>query len=806
MAAWQFTRNQEIATEQETTVMFTLTRINFCNEESFWTAGRAEFQLDEYSSLVTYGISGIIPLAEVGKKYRAKGMFSVHPKYGTQFTITKKTSAEEILPVTEEELLAYLSSGIIQGVGKAYAKRIVNRFGVLTPKIIEQTPDRLREVPGIGKKRAKRIADSWNASKEIQALAQLLTPYSVTMNKIILIYRHFGNQATAIVRKNPYRLVEIRGIGFKTADALAQKFGVSPKSPSRVKAGTFYVLEEQEHKGNTCIPKEEFTREMEELLNLPLNIMQPVWKAMTLPKDEWSAPQIYLNQNMVYSRSLYQAEVNVAKRLLEINQTNSYRPNSEVFPQELSRIEQKTLGPGQSFAPEQKAAIRQACNNKILILTGGPGTGKTTVIKGIVKAWERRHEQIRLAAPTGRAAQKMTESIGDSNYQATTIHALLEWRDGTFQRKTDNPLEETALIIDETSMLDIRLMSALLSAVPDNMRLVFVGDVDQLPSVGAGSVLKDLIDSRQFPVVRLKLVQRQGKNSGIHQNAQRIRNGKLPEFQDWQGNRYPDFRFLNTAELDSEATALKTQQTITQIMTQILPVNGWKLSDIQILSPMHKGLSGTDALNLAIKESLKKGEVVPVTYQMTKNGKKTFPRFTIEPGDRVMQTRNVSSLQVYNGDIGIVQKLNPEMEEEEDSEDILIHYPSVAGTDRNIVYDKLHQIDLVPAYAITIHKSQGSEFPVVLVPLLRSMNIMLQRNLIYTAVTRAKKALILVGEWEAVRRAVFRNSQSKRCGLLQERLNQMQSNSLFWFVDVEDTGKSSCSLPGSSKNILPQLP
>lgn len=761
---------------------FTITRVNFYNEDSFWGAGTANF-LEPRESC---SVSGLIPLMEVGKTYQAEGEWSTHPKYGLQFHVGKDQVAQEKLPVTEEGLYAYLSSGIISGIGPSYAQKILDQFGALTPDIIENHPEQLETVPGIGQKRRERIHESWMSSKAIQSLAQLLAPYHVTANKILKIYGQFGDKAVAIIQKNPYRLIEIAGIGFKIADALALKMGVQKDSPYRIEAGTFFCLEQQEQKGNVCANQQGLLWDCHKLLDLPEDKIMPIWTAMEQPTERRGA-KLIAERKEIYLRSLYQAEQGAAEQLARLAQTR--RSPSTVTPEEIERYERmeteshpiKLDGSPQSvfsYAPEQKMAIQKAVNASVMILTGGPGTGKTTVIKGILQAMESRRRLVKLAAPTGRAAKRMEESTG---HQAQTIHRLLKWKDGQFTQNASNPLSGDVLIVDESSMIDIRLLNALVQAVPDSMQLLFVGDVDQLPSVGAGSVLKDLIDCGVFPVVRLKIVQRQGKRSSIPQNARYIQKGMMPEY-------HSDFHFAKLPILGASgipedqklaamvhATCLATFDDLTR--------HGVNPDNIQILAPMHKGLAGTTLLNVGIKHYFQQTRdhsyldffYVPKTCQLTEKVKKKPARWpvTFDVGDRVMQNRNNYRLDVYNGDIGTVVEPQPEDEEDVAPDDVWVAFPSGKAQQPKVVrYNKVDQTDLLPAYAITIHKSQGSEFPIVILPILRAQTIMLQRNLIYTAVTRAKKEVILVGEEEALLRAVQNDEVQYRRGHLQDRILQ----------------------------------
>lgn len=794
-------------------VEFTVTRVNFYNEDTFWGAGLAEFSESDQTDCRTYSVSGSIPLMEVGRTYRAEGEWTTHPKYGPQFHVGTEQVAQEVLPVTRDGLYAYLSSGIISGIGPKYADRILDKFGSLTPDIIENHPELLEQVPGIGQKRRERIHDSWMSGKAIQSLAQLLAPYHVSVKKILKIYGQFGDKSVAIVKKNPYRLIEIAGIGFKIADALALKMGVQKDSPFRIEAGTFFCLEQQEQRGNVCANHQSLLWDCQQLLALPEETILPVWKQMEVPTDSRGAKLIAENQD-IYLRSLYRAEQGAAEKLARLAQTRHYP--SPVSPEEIReyewqenrehsltvlrdkrrRAEMASLSSTVfSYATEQKQAIQTAMDASVMVLTGGPGTGKTTVIKGILKAMETRHREVLLAAPTGRAAKRMEESTGHS---AQTIHRLLKWKDGAFTQNQSHPLTGDVLIVDESSMMDIRLLDSLLQAVPCSMQVIFVGDIDQLPSVGAGSVLKDLIECGVFPVVRLQVVQRQGKGSSIPLNAQRIRTGTMPTFQD-------DFSFLSLPNWDKETSAL-THELVIGSLDKLIR-NGVDPKDIQILAPMHKGMAGTNMLNLGIKHYFHEGrqshdlpdfDYIPrVSAQKEQEtGKPAKWSVKLEVGDRVMQNRNNYKLDVYNGDIGVIVDHDPDEEDEADPQEILVAYPGKRGHTKIVHYDKVDQTDLLLAYAITIHKSQGSEFPYIIIPMLRSQTIMLQRNLIYTGVTRAKKQVILVGEKQALYRAIQNNEVQNRRGHLQDRILrelEQQRN-----LDGEEIGQIHLSAMASS--------
>lgn len=785
------------------TIIFTLTQIHKYDEESFWTAGKMvwwtpemEEEEDSLPSRGTASVSGLIPLAAVGKKFQAQGEWNTHPKFGRQFTIPKTGAAEEILPVTEDELTAYLSSGFISGVGPKYAKRIVARFGLQTPEIIAKHPERLREVSGIGAKRSASIHESWCSTQEIRRLASFLLPYGVTTNQILKIYSRFGMNSRNIIQKNPYRLTEIRGIGFLLADSIALRLGLARDNPQRIESGIFYILHEEEQEGNVCMNQNRLLWKAKDLLGLDAGPIKEEISVMKLPsvsrkngKEISRPPKLMTREQDIYFHRLYMAEKSIADRLLAIQDSGGFFPYPEVYPEEIGWREYENLrnpktGEAGTYSKKQIEAISLSAHAKVMILTGGPGTGKTTVMKAILQSLEARNKKVLLAAPTGRAAKRMNESAGkDGN--AKTIHRLLKYKpDLGFERNRFSPLVGDTLILDECSMIDVSLMSSLLEAVPDEMQLIFIGDVDQLPSVGPGTVFRDLIESGQFPVVRLDVVHRQGLNSTIPDNSEKINQGIPPKHAtDFalcfsQYSRDPQ----QTPEEHQKQTQL---QALNALHYALVHYPEYTFSEIQILAPMHKGLCGTDALNLAVEQerrrigtnrTLWRQPAQGVDYLVSRNGKKYLPKIPFAKGEKVMQTRNNYSLHVFNGDIGIVEFYGKEYPE--DQENIVrVSYPD--GKDekgqpkfRLVTYPKKDQIDLIPAYAITIHKSQGSEFPVVIVPLLEEQSIMLQRSLLYTAVTRAKRQVILVGDTRAMETAIQNNQTRFRHGHLRELLQR----------------------------------
>lgn len=770
-------------TEQaEQELCFQIRHVIFYNEENCYTVAAAstEQEIPDGVKSKSVTVLGIIPFPETGKLYSAFGQWKCHPKYGMQFVISKECLAKKILPKTKEDLLAFLSSGVIKGIGKSTAGLIVDQFGLQVEEILDHHPERLMEIRGIGEKKVKTISDSWNSTRQIHNLAEFLIPYGVSAGKVVEIFKKWREQALDQIRANPYQLTEIPGFGFRTADEIAQKIGVPEDSPERIDAGIQYAMAQWQQKGNTCAPPWRLMRESEKLLGLPGKPIEAEIQKMCEDGEQYGENGIYVNFGDLYSELMWEAESKAALYLSNVAQTQGFRPQV-VTDREIAELEQEA---GIRYNPGQRRAIKMAANCQIMILTGGPGTGKTTVLRAVLQVLRKSNTRILLAAPTGRAAKRMKESVGSVCGEGTkvedpvTIHRLLEYNpERGFQRNGGNKLNGSMLVVDESSMLDIELFEHLVEACPQNMKLLFIGDVDQLPSVGPGSVLSDLIACGRFPVARLTEVTRQAGDSGIVINANRINRGKMPD-PDVGNKRFHVFLLKDTEEVDAIA-----QDAVTRLMTRVLPERGYPVDQIQVLAPMHKGMAGVDLLNRAIKGALH-GSAEPVHY-LERGGRKILLKFEFEVGDRVMQKRNDYDKEVYNGDIGVICGIKPkpepgeEPEEEEDGEDVFdediyfVRYQDGNDSFRTVKYLKSDLPEqLVPAYACTIHKSQGSEFPVVIIPLLKSASIMLQRNLLYTAVTRAKDRVILIGQEEAIRRAVDTDYTNSRLGHLQQRLEK----------------------------------
>jgi exodeoxyribonuclease V alpha subunit len=664
----------------------------------------------------------------IGEDYELKGEWVNNSKYGWQFNFK---DYQLILPTSLLGLKRYLSSGLIKGVGPSTADRIVKYFGDKTLEVLENDIQRLTEVEGIAEKRIKVISKSWEQQKEIKRVMIFLQSYQITTGYAVKIYKTYGNTAIEKLKENPYQLVDdVFGIGFKIADRIAQNLGIEPASPARIKAGIKYILNEFTNQGhcygiiNEIIDKSSELLEVEKLL---------VEKTLDVLKNN---QEIILQEDRVWLPFYYFAELGVSKKLIELVRFPQQLINLDV-PKKIKYLEKKY---DISFAEEQKEAIEKVLLNRVLVLTGGPGTGKTTTVLGLIELFEELKLKIILAAPTGRAAKKLSETTGR---KAKTIHRLLEYspKRGIFTKNSENPIQAEVIILDEVSMIDILLMNNLLKAVLPGTLLILIGDVDQLPSVGPGNLLKDIIDSETIPVVRLTKIFRQDRRSLIIVNAHRVNEGKYPVIK---GEKERDFYFIE--EEDPQLAA----QKIINLCTVRLPAK-YKIDpvdDIQVLSPMYKGEVGADNLNYCLREALNlKGKEI-------KYGNHSF-----RVNDKVMQIKNNYDKEVFNGDIGRIENI----EEEE-------HILEVNFYGRRVGYDFSELNELVLAYAITVHKSQGSEYRIVVIPVMTQHYLLLQRNLLYTGITRAKEMVILIGTKKALWIAIKNNKTFHRNTSLKERL------------------------------------
>lgn len=699
-------------------------RITYQNPENGYTVLKCAIK--NYSDLVT--VVGNMPDTHVGSVLSLEGFWKMAPKYGRQFSVEK---FEETLPATVYGIEKYLGSGLVKGVGPKFAKRIVETFGKDTLDVIEESPDDLLKVPGIGKVRVERIKTSWQEQKEIKNIMLFLQGHEVSTSHATKIFKTYGSESISIVKENPYRLADdIWGIGFKTADSIAQKMGIEKGKFVRLRSGIFYTLNKLAEEGHCYAVRDQLIEKARELLEVEEPELEITLDEMIRSGDvirDQDAEAIYLPP-------YFFSESGCAKRLIRLLLCRrKMKTDTEKILQEA--ISQSDI----TYDEIQMEAIKTALSSKVMVLTGGPGTGKTTTTMGIISAYQAAGCRIILAAPTGRAAKRMSEATG---MEAKTIHRLLEYKPPEgYQKNEENPLEGDVLILDECSMIDVMLMYNLLKAMPEQMTLILVGDIDQLPSVGAGNVLRDIIDSERVPVVRLTRIFRQAQGSKIIMNAHRINKG---EAIDMRGGKDADF-FFASKENNQEVV-----ETVVQYCRSNLPryYHVDPLQDIQVLTPMQRGECGAVNLNQVLQEAMNPSKI------FLRQGGTQY-----RLNDKVMQIRNDYDKEVFNGDIGTITKVD--MEERE---------LTVRFDDRDVVYDVTELDELSLAYAVTIHKSQGSEYPIVVMPFTMSHFVMLQRNLLYTGVTRAKKILVLVGEKKAVYYAIRNETTTKRNTCLAQRL------------------------------------
>jgi len=686
-----------------------------------------------YSDLVT--VVGMMPDAHVGSVLTLGGRWKIDSKYGRQFQVV---TFEETLPATVYGIEKYLGSGLIKGIGPKYAKLIVNTFGADTLEVIETEPERLLEVPGIGEKRVERIRQGWTDQKEIKNIMLFLQGHDVSTAHATRIYKHYGAESIDVVRENPYRLADdIWGIGFKTADTIASKLGFEKTAYARLRGGLMYTLNRLAEDGHCYALRLQLTETGAKLLEVEENLFSPALDQMIANRDVITAPVPESEDVAIYLPPFFYAEVGVQNRMRGIaaGEAATIRPAQVSMREDIE------------YDEVQLEAIRTALKSKIMVLTGGPGTGKSTTTLGIIRAFGGL--RILLAAPTGRAAKRLSEVTG---MEAKTIHRLLEFKPPEgYKRNEDNPLEGDVLIVDECSMVDEMLMYSLLRAVPDSMRVIFVGDVDQLPSVGAGNVLRDIIDSGAVPVVRLTKIFRQAAASRIILNAHRINSGEFPDLSNGAGT---DFFFQKAEEPE------KAAEIIVDLVKNRLPkFYHVPPQAIQVLTPMQRGVVGAANLNQLLQAAVNppvkdyKGNPGP---ELHRGG------YAFRAGDKVMQIKNNYDKEVFNGDIGTIEKIDPE--------DRTL---TVRFDDRSIEYDATELDEMILAYATTVHKAQGAEYPIVVMPVMMTHFMMLQRNLLYTGVTRAKKTLVLVGQKKAVGYCVRNVTVDKRNTLLAERLKGM---------------------------------
>jgi exodeoxyribonuclease V alpha subunit len=789
----------------------TIERITYHNEENGYTVAQL---LPERQALLVTVVGNMLGI-NVGESVELSGAWTAHPQYGRQF---KAEQVRSVLPATIAGIERYLGSGLIKGIGPVTARRIVRRFGLDTLKVIEEEPQRLHEVLGVGPKRVKIIIHAWAEQQKIKEVMLFLQSHNVSTGLAVKIYKQYGDDALGIVQSDPYRLArDIYGIGFITADKIAREIGIAQDAPERIAAGVAYVLSQAADEGSVYLPAAELTQRSAELLGVSSSLVADGIKSLSEAEQVWveggeqegsrgaeeqggrgavtpsgtqeqgsheesrsSTREKRLSlaeERPVYLIPFYRGEVGVTNRLRRLTegpQDRLFAFRSFDWPSAFAALQARNR---LALTPLQMEAVRSALTNRLAVLTGGPGTGKTTTVRSIIRLAEAVGARTVLASPTGRAAKRLSEATGR---EAKTIHRLLEFKPGmgfTFQRNEEQPLEADLVIVDEASMLDLLLANNLLKAIPEGAHLLLVGDVDQLPSVGAGNVLHDVIDAiegrselpgpsggapglagatpgpgraggKPLPaaaVVRLDTIFRQPEGSYIITNAHRINHGEMP-FLD---NRNSADFFLFREEDPAKAADL-----VAALVQERIPRKfGLRPEEIQVLSPMHRGEVGVAALNQRLQEVL--------CPPRPDGAERQIAGRTYRIGDRVMQTRNNYDKEVFNGDMGVIARISTE------DQAVIVRMD-----DRLVSYDFLELDELVHAYAISIHKSQGSEFPAVVVPLLTTHYVMLQRNLLYTAVTRAQKLVVLVGSPRAVRIAVQANRAQERYSGLAERLRQ----------------------------------
>ena len=727
--------------------------IVFKNEENGYTIAHLANSENEVV------IVGCMPTLSVGESIEVEGKWINHKLYGTQFEVSKFMP---VTPTSLEGIYVYLSSGMIHGIGDKMAKRIIDKFGVNTLDVIQNMPERLKEVEGIGSKKIDQIVKSYEENRELRGIIMELSPYGITPNYCMKIYKKYKNKAIETINKNPYKLAEdIRGIGFKIADSIAGNIGIEKDSKDRVSQGILYTLNQSLASGHTYLPKNVLIQEAVKLLEVKASIVEEC--VMGLAYDQKVHIEKMNGQELIYLIPYYLSENGVCKQIIKLSQFEFENLNINI-DEEIRKIEQQE---NIKLAQNQVLAVKEAIESGVVIVTGGPGTGKTTTINTIIKVFENNNKEVILAAPTGRAAKRMSET---SNKEAKTIHRLLEMGYATdseelqFMKNEEEPIKADVIIIDEVSMVDILLMYSLLRAIKPGTRVILVGDSDQLPSVGAGNVLKDMIDSKVINVVTLNEIFRQARESMIVVNAHRINNGE-PLYLNSKGK---DFFFIKK---DTNELIL---DEIIGVVSERLPkyYKLDKLKDIQVLSSMRKGDLGVTNLNNELQKYLNKPEKFKV--------EESFAKRIFRVGDKVMQIKNNytkkwetedrsdSGEGIYNGDIGYIYHID------KDKKKIFVIFDQVKIVSYG--YDELDELE--HSFCTTIHKSQGSEFPVVVIPITWAPPMLLSRNLLYTAVTRAKKLVVLVGDVKYLEYMIKNNRINDRYSNLANKLNKFKTEGL----------------------------
>jgi exodeoxyribonuclease V alpha subunit len=697
--------------------------ITFHNPDNGFTIARLMPESEVPQEAVT--VVGTMTVTE-GETVVVEGEWVTHPKFGRQLQVTACLPSD---PVTADGIRRYLGSGLIKGLGPVTAQRIVERFGTDTLEVIDATPRRLLQIPGLGRKRVQAISEAWKEQRRIRDVMVFLQSHGVGTGHAVRIYKQYGDDAIQTVRQDPYRLQrDVRGIGFSTADRIAADMGMARDAPERVRAGVRYALDEAADEGHVFLPREDLVASVSQLLEVGDDLVPVALEQLRREGD------VIVDGEGCYLRRLHQAEAGVAEALHRLLDA----PGPPVDEAELT-------GDGPELGQDQLRAIEAIGQSKVVVVTGGPGTGKTTVTRQIVARLEASGLQVLLCSPTGRAAKRLAEATGR---EARTIHRVLEFapNEGGFRRNEEQPLEAGALIVDEASMIDISLMHALLRAVPDEARLILVGDVDQLPSVGPGYVMGDIIASGAVAVARLRQIYRQAGDSRIVANAHRINEGQWPEIDNSESSD-----FFVVEEDDAERVAQKVEDLVARRLPQGRELDPWR--DIQVLVPMYKGETGAIQLNRRLQERLNAGRKAH-----------TIGDRELREGDRVLQVRNNYDKGVFNGDLGRIERFF------EDDDEAYAEVAFDGGARERYEMTELDQLTL--AYAISIHRSQGSEFAAVVMPLTTQHYPMLQRNLLYTAVTRARSLFVLVGSRRALKRAIDNDRQANRHTALARRLQE----------------------------------
>lgn len=710
----------------------TIERITFYNEENGYTVARFVPEGKSYTVTVVGSLMG----ASVGECLALQGIWANHPQHGRQFEIKHFTLQ---LPATIQGLRKYLGSGLIKGIGPVTAERIVKHFGMDTLDIIETSVDRLEEVEGVGAKRVGIIRRGWEEQKQIKEVMMFLSGHGVSTSLAVKIYKAYGDGSLHVLRNEPYRLArDIYGIGFLTADKIARALGMRPDDPARIDAGVRYVLGQFSDDGHVFAQREQLLGAAAEALEVAAGQVEEA-----LPRLA-AAEEIQVEDDAVYLMPFYRAEAGVANRMRQLAGQSSSRLAEFRLTDWQKAFDWLASRNQIALTPKQQEAVRTALTSKVSVLTGGPGTGKTTTVRAVIQLLKAKHHTFRLAAPTGRAAKRLSEATGEP---AQTLHRLLEFKpfeENKFLRDRENPLDADLLIVDELSMIDLLLMNALLKAVDLWSHVLFIGDPDQLPSVGAGNVLQDLIASGLAPVVTLDVIFRQSESSLIVTNAHRINRGEMPLLT----HNAHDFFFFSESEPEKAAA-----QVVELVKTRIPARFKFDpVEDVQVLSPMHRGIVGVGELNRQFQDALNPAQAGKREWR---HGARVF-----RVGDKVLQTRNNYVKEVFNGDLGRIVSIDPEAQ-----------LMSVNFDGRQVEYEFADLDELIHAFALSVHKAQGSEYRAVVIPILTQHYMLLQRNLLYTAVTRAKELVVLVGTKKAIAIAVHNDKIARRNSRLVQRLS-----------------------------------